>query len=200
MTDLSASSKENLEDVLFKYLALHERWGEDRQDLAKQNAELAKLLHRFTAQVDKFKDYEQQLNQQIAAGIYKAAQDMSLRATKDFISDSKKEIESLSSDLSRTLQKTTDTLNHYQKNESSNTLWIMLTAFIMPIVVSLLIVFLLTPKPTLPLTDQQMLTYQNGQFFNSFWGKLSKQEQKRLTGLANAPNRVSGDHIDDGNG
>ncbi len=53
------------------------------------------------------------------------------------------------------------------------------------IITSLFIVWLLIPKPTLPLTDEQIVDYQNGQLFSKVWTKLSKKEQKHLKELAN---------------
>ena len=64
------------------------------------------------------------------------------------------------------------------------------------VITSLFIVWLLMPSPKLPLTDDQLNTFYNGQFFNEFWSKLSKKEQDHLTNLAKISdvNQSNGDN------
>ncbi len=40
------------------------------------------------------------------------------------------------------------------------------------------------PAPTIPLTDAQFMTYQNGKLFESFWSKLSKRQQRLLMDIS----------------
>jgi hypothetical protein len=68
-----------------------------------------------------------------------------------------------------------------------------MAAFFMPVIVSLLIVFLLMPKPALPLTDNQIAIYQDGKFLNNFWDKLSKKEQKHLKDLSTEADNATSD-------
>lgn len=177
-------AQETLEDLLFKYCALYERWGEDRKELAKQSAEITKLVNRFAAQLDKFKDLDQEIKRQISTSIRQAANEMSSQASKEFIERISKDVKAATQDLERGVEKATDKLKEYYYQEKFSKLWYAAICYVMPILVSLLLVWIMMPKPTLPLTDQQLNTYQEGQFLHQFWSKLSKKEQDRLTNLA----------------
>ena len=52
------------------------------------------------------------------------------------------------------------------------------------IVTSLLIVWWLMPAPTVPLTDAQIMTYQNGKMLELFWPKLAKRQQQWLLDIS----------------
>jgi hypothetical protein len=55
------------------------------------------------------------------------------------------------------------------------------------IVTCLLLVWLIIPKPTLPLTNSQIMNLHSGQLTNKVWPKLSKKEQQHWLDLAFSP-------------
>lgn len=72
------------------------------------------------------------------------------------------------------------------KREVINTHWkIIGISFLATIVTCFLIVWFLMPKPTLPLTEQQINNMYAGQLLKLAWPKLTKKEQDHLNVITN---------------
>jgi len=60
------------------------------------------------------------------------------------------------------------------------------------IITSLLMAWILIPKPTLPLTAEQLTYLQQGQMLVQMWPKLTKLEKDRLRAISNEVLHSSG--------
>lgn len=184
METLTKPAQAELEDVLHHFLMLSERWNEDRQDMAKQNAELGKLVVRLSAQIEKLKEADKELRVQLSQSIDKATLTMAEKTAEGFKQKVMKDVESAARELKKTSEDTSQQLCELHENYRYDRL-IARTAFlILPIIVSLLIFWWLSPKPMLALTDQQMSIYQDGKLLESVWPKLNPKQRNWLIGLA----------------
>jgi hypothetical protein len=182
--DDTLTQEEQLEAILFQFVNLYERWAEDRQKTAKQGADIEKFIKQFASEVDRFSAVENAVIaklknsldhttvsiSEMVHGAVSHAVDRSIDDTAKKIKDSALHAENIFSEYQSSLN-----WSHWK-----------LTAItaLSSIVASLLIVWWLMPKPTLPLTDAQITTYRNGLMFNGFWPKLSKRQQNWLLNVA----------------
>lgn len=182
--DEALTQEEQLEAILFQFVNLYERWSEDRQKNAKQGADIEKFIKQFSSEVERFSTIEnavigklkKDLDQttvsisEMVHGAVSHAVDRSLDNSARKIKDSALYAQNIFSECQSSLN-----WSHWKL--------IAITA-LSSIVASLLIVWLLMPKPTLPLTNKQIDTYQNGQVLESFWDKLSARQKTWLLNLA----------------
>jgi hypothetical protein len=154
------TQEEHLESILFQFVTLHEQWSKDRKIAARQGADIEKFVAEFASEVERFSKIE---DYTIAVN---SALDDCAGKIKESVGQAERMLVEYQSSLNWSHWKT-----------------IAVTAF-SSIATSLLIVWWLMPAPTLPLTDQQIKTYQAGQLLTSFWDKLSNRQQKWLSNLA----------------
>ena len=189
--NLPLNSEERLKGIAYQFLKLYERWSEDRQVLNAHLATQAEMLKTFSAQLKNFESLEPQVRDQLVNNIHKAAKSISHEMGSMMQQVIGKvvtfEVESATKKLSQVINDTANTLKNYQANAENNLIKTIGITVGTTLVASLLIVWLLIPKPTLPLTGDQLNTYYNGQLLNEFWPKLSKKEQQHLTALAHTP-------------
>jgi hypothetical protein len=179
------NNEEQLEDILHHYLTVLERWKEDRAELAKQISDLGKSVVRLGSQLDKFNDVEKSFRQQVIYSIDHSSSKMAERIAQEFKQAVANEVNGSTTNLLKAVDKANNQLQKYEKEEKSNFLLFFGGLFILPIVTSLLLVWLIMPKPLLALSGSELQTYQAGQFLEGFWSKLSKREQKHLSDLSN---------------
>lgn len=176
-----------LEDILHTSLAMLERWKEDRGEFAKQISELGKSVVRFSAQLDKYKEFEKHFNQQLVLSIKSSAGEMAEIASNNFTKASLNIVNKSSCELNEAVNQTIHGLNKCIRAKNQH-FWIYAASiFVMPIIVSVMIAQWVLPNSVAALNSNDMRIYENGQFFDRFWPKLSKKEQNRLQSLANAP-------------
>ncbi len=194
------SSEEQLEDILHHYLTVLERWKEDRAELAKQLGDLGKSVVRFSAQLDKFNDFEKSFRQQMQYSIDNATSKMAEKLASEFKKTVESTVDNSTKNLLNAVDKATYQLHEHEKNENRNLMLFAGGLFIVPIVTCLLLVFFIMPKPLLALNGSELQTYQAGQLLENFWPKLTKREQNRLTDLSNqSTNDVASDTNDNSN-
>jgi len=71
------------------------------------------------------------------------------------------------------------------RNEKNKFTWKIFTAAVLSgILSSLLMTWILMPKPTLPLTAEQVAYLQEGQMLVQMWPKLTKKEKDRLKAVS----------------
>jgi hypothetical protein len=179
--------EDRLKAIVYQFVALYERWSEDRQIAAKQGAEIAELVTVFTNQVKEFKALEPKVRQHLTSSIENAIFDAAQKIGTVISKEATRTTEQIARRLLDVTHRTEETLTRYQK-ETIMTGWKVIgAAIISTIAASLLIVWLLIPKPTymLPLTDEQMRVLTSGRLLYMVWPKLSKQEQDHLLKLTN---------------
>ncbi len=197
------SNQLNLDDrlkgIAYQFLKLYERWAEDRQVFNKNMVAFDEMLKLFIDQIKNFENLETKVRQQLLNSISKASIAMAEKVGTNVSQAATKAVDETASKLNQVVDHATVVLNAYRTEVQGNHWKIIAASFVTTIITSLIIVFLLIPKPSLPLTDDQLNTYNNGHFFSEFWPKLSKKEQKHLTDLANNPAISEATHTDTAN-
>lgn len=181
--DESLKPEEQLEAILFQFVTLYERWSEDRQKAAKQGADIEKIIKQFASEVDRFSAIENAVIAKLKSSIEHTTVNISgmVHAAVS---------QAVDSSLDGSAQKIKDSAQHaknifseYQSSLNWSHWKLIALTVLSSIVTSLLIVFWVMPKPTLPLTDTQIATYQHGLMLNSFWDKLTARQKNWLLNL-----------------
>lgn len=178
------TSEDRLKAVLYQFITLYERWAEDRQVAAKQGADTAQLVTVFLEQVKNFQSLEPKVRQQISNSIESASSSAVKSMGKAIGEEATRSVEDTAKKLKTTVEATQRTLNAYQEEIVMVGWKVILTTAVTSIVICLLLVWLLIPKATLPLTDQQINFLNDGQLMHVIWPKLSKKEQQHWLVLA----------------
>lgn len=177
--------EDRLKAIAYQFIALYERWSEDRQLAAKQGADTAELVKLFTEQVKNFKTLEPNVREQIRVSIQNAISSSAKTIGEEIGKEANRATENTVRQLANATEKTEQTLRHYQ-SEVITTQWKVIGISVFTTIVTcLLLVWLLIPKPTLPLTDAQVKDLYSGQAMDAVWPQLSKQEQQHWLELAN---------------
>lgn len=181
---VAMTQEDQLKAILYQFITLYERWAEDRQAAAKQGTDTAQLVNIFIEQVKRFQELEPQVRQQIISSIQNANTNAVKTISEEIGKEATQAVENTARQLSHRVEQVQKTLGAYQ-NEVAKTQWqIILTTMLTSIVTCLLLVWLLIPKPTLPLTEEQLNYLGNGKMLELVWPKLSKQEQQHWLKLA----------------
>ena len=183
-TDSEMTSEDRLKAVLYQFITLYERWAEDRQLAVKQGADIAQLVAVFVEQVKNFQALESNVRQKISHSIENASSSAVKLMGEEISKEAARSVKDTTRQLSTTVEAAERTLNAYQ-NELVTIGWkVILTTMVTSVVTCLLLVWLLIPKATLPLTDQQLMFLNEGQLTATVWPKLSQKEQQRWQALA----------------
>jgi hypothetical protein len=176
--------EEHLESILFQFVNLYERWSEDRQVAAKQGADIAKFVKAFSEQITHFESIEEGVRKDITTSIEVAAKNMGVSMGKMIGEAASKEVEPIVRKLREVVHDAEMSLSRYC-SDSQLTKWktIGITAF-SSIAVSLMIAWLIMPRPMIPLTNDQIATYQSGVFFESVWPKLSTKQRQSILDIS----------------
>lgn len=178
------TQEERLKAILYQFITLYERWAEDRQAAAKQGADTTQLVNIFIEQVKRFKELEPQVRQQILTSIQNTTTSAVKTISEEIGKEATRAVESTARQLTNSVEQTQRTLGAYQQ-EVVTTQWkVILTTAVTTIATCLLLVWLLMPKPTLPLTDDQIKDMYGGKLMTLVWPKLSEKERKHWKALA----------------
>ena len=176
--------EERLKALLFQYSKLYARWSEDREVFNKGMADQEEVLKNFTQKLKKleeqiscFEELEPHVRQKLVDTVKN-----SISAMVDSING--KIGNSVTFAIDKTVKKLEEEIEeicravrvHRQEMQGSQlkTFLVMMCA---SIVSSLLIVWLLIPKPIMPLSSQDMNTYLQGLDIQGLWPKLSRKTQ-----------------------
>ena len=190
---------DRLKGIAYQFLKLYERWAEDRQVLNKNMVVFEEMLKIFTYQIKEFEKLETKANHQILISAEKAAKHVCSEIGAMVGKSLTKEVNTSTVELKNTVNETTSLLKQYQTEVKNNLFLIIGATIIGAVATSLFVVWLFVPAPKLPLTDDQLNTYYNGQFFNEFWFKLSKKEQNNLKKLAETSDNSHNNNATDNN-
>jgi chromatin segregation and condensation protein Rec8/ScpA/Scc1 (kleisin family) len=169
--------EEQLESILYQFIALYERWSEDRQVASKQGAEVAQLVKAFSAEVVRFSGMEkevvvalrQALSKTVAAmgetfqGVVSQAVDQALDHSASKLRESVSHAERL--------------LARYQAVVSWGRWKFMALMVATSVLTSVVVVELLMPRPVAILDEHGLATYELGKSFGALWPMLSKEKQ-----------------------
>ncbi len=180
----SANMEDRLRGISYQFIALYNRWSEDRQEAAEQSEETEKLVKTFTEQVKGFKDIEPKVRQQIMTSIQNAASGIGKTIGEEVAKASTKATEDIARQLKHSVEKAESTLNRYQ-GEVVFTQWkVISVAALITVLTCFLIFKFLMPVPTLPLSEKQIEDLHSGEMMGLVWPKLTKKEQAHWQKLA----------------
>jgi len=190
MSELPTSSNDlkmlsdRLDSVLFQFINLYERWSEDRQLAVKQSAAIAKLVQALADEINTLTQLQNTLPSVVSRQVEMTLTEEIKDLAKTFTKVTHKETDTIAKRLSSTADKVQYTLSLSQQQFEAQEQFAFWTSSAITVVTtllaSILIVKLLMPAPTSPLTNEQLATYQQSQLLQSFWPKLTKKEQERL--------------------
>ena len=170
--------EDRLKSIAYQFVKLYERWSEDRQEAAKQRADLEELIEALGEYIQNFKELEPKARQQWAASMQKALADTAEHVGTLLSKEAVRVVEETSQHLDRVVHRATETLSSYQE-EVVKTQWKVIgVSALTTIATSLLVVWLLIPKPTLPLSNQQISYLNRVLMFEQIWPKLSKFDKE----------------------
>lgn len=177
--------EDRLKAIAYNFVKLYDRWSEDRLLAAKQGADMAELVTQFTEQVKRFETLEPNIRQHIRASIQHATSTIADTVAKKTTDAAVHATAEIADKLKSTVHQTEDTLKTYQTEFITMQWKIIGVTIVTTILTCLLIVKLLMPTPTLPLTDRQWADLQEGQTVDRIWPTFSKQEQQHFLAIEN---------------
>jgi hypothetical protein len=177
----TAASKEpvidRLEKLFYQLLDTLDRQAQERQLLVREKEELGKLTLLLINQTKEIGQYENGIRKRIQDCIKESA-NQAVSQTAQFISEKNNQ------SIAQICQSMKETIDLY-RNEKSKFSWkIVVSAIMSGILSSLLVTWILMPKPTLPLTAEEIRYLQQGQMLVQMWPKLTKQEKDRLKAVS----------------
>ncbi len=182
------TQQEHFEALLFRFVTLYDRISEDRQVGAKLSADTKKLVSHFVDQVNRFEKLTPAVCDSLESSIKMMIARISNDVSQEINHSAFRATEEIARRLKLTVdetQKTLSSCNLQIKNQFFKTILISVGSAIAS---SLLIVWLLLPKPTLPLSPVQVEAMHYGSVLVKVWPKLSKSEQRHFIKLIDDEN------------
>ena len=177
--------EDRLKAIAYQFITLYERWSEDRQLAVKQGADTAELVKLFTEQLKSFKELEPKVRQQLATSIQNASTGVVEKIGEELAQKAVGATELITRQLAKVTEKTERTLAQYEHGIMTSQWKVIGISVSTTIVTCLLLVWLLIPNPTLPLSNEQINYLNSGSMMELVWPKLSKKEQQHWSELAN---------------
>lgn len=188
MNDIEVSQELTLEDrlkaIAYQFIKLYERWSEDRQESVKQCAEVDELVSEFTEQVDNLRNIEEKIIGGVRNSIRNETKDIAAHVGKTIGDFATREAEMTVRELHKIVVRTENLLSWYQSSLSISNLRVIVMIILSAFFTSILTVWFLAPKSTLPLTEKQIGFLNSGFMMDRVWPKLTKKEQDHWIALA----------------
>ena len=178
------TEEERLKAIAYQFIALYERWSEDRQVAAKQGADIAEFVKLFSEQVQSFKTLETEVRQAIITSIQQASTHVAKTVAEETSKEATRATEKLTQQLAHAVRDAEANLKVYQQEVIAWQWKVIGITMVTTLATCLLLVWLLIPKPTLPLSNEQIKYLNNGVLMEIVWPKLSKKEKDELMKLA----------------
>jgi hypothetical protein len=181
------SVEERIKALLFQYLKLYERWAEDRQAFNKNMAvheemlkDFSEKINEFEKQTNHFEQLEPQVRQALADSVKKAATAMVDNINTHVGQSVTSFVDKTTQELNYKMKEFYGLLKNYQSEMQTSQIKTILITIGTAIASSLLIAWLLIPKPYMPLSSQDMNTYLQGVNMQNLWPKLSRKTQLEI--------------------
>lgn len=180
---INLSPEERIKTLTFQLVKLHEHCSEDRQTFNKHIADQAEILKQFTEQLKNFENLEPQVRKQLIDSFQRLVKTVTDEVGAKIGEAATVEIDKTVRRLGEVVSSAASTLSNYQALIKSNFLTAVLMTIGTAIITSLAIVWLLMPKPILPLTGDMLNTYNDGAFMQKIWPKLPKKMRKSINDI-----------------
>jgi hypothetical protein len=177
------SIEEHQQALLFQFIALYERWSEDRQVAAKQGYDLAKQLEQFTEEVKRFSVIEEAVLVKLKKSLNETVVTLSEKvnhATADALNNT---LGACVQRMDEAARKTETILAANQEIRWLRYLKTLVVNVLCSLLVSRFVVWFFMPQPTLPLTAEDMSTYLAGKKILALWSTLPKEKQQRIVAM-----------------
>jgi len=168
------SQADHLEAVLYEFVKLHESMSNDAY---KRDAEAGGRIKQFTLQLQDFEKLAETVRNDIRTSVRQEAENTAVYFSKTIGEAVHKEIEPTVRKLRDVVDESERALSCYQTSIGFANWYILVLSISSSIFVSLFIVWLLMPRPTLPLTDLQLKKYELGEEFSEVWQTLPKAKK-----------------------
>lgn len=185
--EVSLSGDARIKSLLFQYLKLYERWSEDRQAFNKNMATHADRLAFFgdklmelKACLETFEKLEPRVRHSLAETL-KETGDALVEAINERVGGAvTSAVHETAEELHQALKGFYPVLMDYQAQMQGGRIEAILMTVGAGIISSLLIVWLLVPKPFLPLTGDMLSAYVEGLRMKKVYSTLSSKTQKEI--------------------
>jgi hypothetical protein len=178
------SAEERLKGLAYQFLKLYERWSEDRQALNKNMAEQADMLMKFTSHLKNFERLEPQVRKSLIESIQYSSKMVAEEIGSKVGEAANIEVKKTVQQLQKAIDQATDTMSYYQHEIKNNFLKTTGLTLLTAIAASLLAVWLVMPKPVLPLTGDMLDAYADGVFIQDVWSKLPMKLRKEINDIS----------------
>jgi len=175
---------DRLEKIFYQLLDTLDRQSQERQLLVREKEELGKLTQLLINQTKEVGQYEAGIRKRIQDCIKESANEAMNSIEKSISEKSNHSIEQSISKIAQICKSMDLTIEAFRAEKNKSSWKIFVVAIISGILSSILLTLALIPKPTLPLTTEQIGYLQEGQMLVQMWPKLTKQEKNRLKAVS----------------
>lgn len=175
---------EELGVLYHQFFKLYDRWWNDRKDFFKLITEQEKLLKIFVDQLSQLADLGDEVKEELTKFITSAVKSVEQTLGQELKVSANEQVRVTVDMLNLATKRAIDVMNAHQKIQQKNEWKSISLTISTAIVTSLLIVWILIPKHTLPLTEEQMHYLTGGMIVSEIFTKLSPREQKHIKDLS----------------
>lgn len=185
---MADKESKNLNDLFYNFTVLYERWNEDKLAFAKQLIKLEQVTKDFTVRINDLEQTKNQVKKDIASSVYEAGVKVSTQITNEARIVIEKEITASTNKLHNIIEKNTNEIRTANNCITSATcgwgLSTLAATVLVGFAIGMLVLYLMMPTPSRPITGEELATYENGRHFETFWPKLSQEEKDRLNAIS----------------
>lgn len=172
------TQEERLKAVAYQLMSLYDRLSEERLAFLNQQADMKTLVTQLTEQIKTLEAERKHLEVRVRESVHTATHIAAEKIAEKVTQESTRTTANLITKLEETVRTAQVRFTTYEREITMGQWKGLLMTIGTAIATSLLLVWLLLPKPTLPLSDAQITNLYQGQLVNIVWPKLSMKEQK----------------------
>jgi hypothetical protein len=165
-------------------MELYERHAQERQLIVKEKEEMNRLVQLLVSQTKEVGQYENGIRKRIQDCIKESANAAMNNIEQSIVEKASKSNEEFINKTMQISQSIESSIKEFHAEKKKFPWKICSFAILSGILSSFLMTWIILPKPTLPLTTEQISYLQEGQMLVQMWPKLTKQEQTRLKALS----------------
>lgn len=175
---------DKLEAMLFQLIQLHDRYAQEHQLLSNEREEFIKLSELLANQVKEIGKPELAFHKTIQDSMLTLIDKSTDKMAESFIQKGQNSTEKFVNKIEQYCNRLEPILDksHHEKNRFS---WRgTLLTVVSSVITTFLIMWLILPKQTLPLTGEQLNYLRDGQMLAKIWPNLSDAEKSHLKNIA----------------
>jgi hypothetical protein len=180
------TEEERLQALLYQYIALYERWSEDRQVAAKRGADHAELLRNFAAQVEQFKALAPEVRNDLKKSLSQELANALVRISDPLKAEAAQSVGSFVKDLGKSVFEAKEALRYCKAaytREMAQRQWKIIGAVLIASVCISVLAIKLFAHPGL--TEREITLMNEGQISEKVLLRLGSQERDYWMKLMN---------------